>query len=391
MALKERLADAPVIGVALRVQERYKRDAGDQFAGAIGFFGFLSLIPLIVLAASIVGFVLADASAARIAEVAAAVEDAVPGLSAALGGEDGEGVATTIEAIIRNRGGAGLVGLVTLLLAGLRVTAAAQAVTQTIFRVDLLATSGLRKRVNQLMALSALGLLALAGVAATSVVGVLTTADLFGIMAVLGPLLGIVASFVLDVAFFLAAYRLFATRRGPATRDLVPGALLAATGWTALKSFGATYVSRQVASSSELYGALGGVVALLLLLYLAGRLYVYGAELSAVLHPPAGDATSDGSAGPDDDPPSDAGDQDAEDEGAEGEDGGDEAPPPAPRIAPRPDEPAGTISPGTRDRLAAIGDGRASSDPRAAIGFALGVGAVAAMVAAMRPWDTSED
>ena len=136
MALKERLADAPVIGVALRVQERYKRDAGDQFAGAIGFFGFLSLIPLIVLAASIVGFVLADASAARIAEVAAAVEDAVPGLSAALGGEDGEGVATTIEAIIRNRGGAGLVGLVTLLLAGLHMAASSK------FRCRLCPTLG---------------------------------------------------------------------------------------------------------------------------------------------------------------------------------------------------------------------------------------------------------
>ncbi len=381
MALRERLADAPVIGVALRVQERYKRDAGDQFAGAIGFFGFLSLFPLIVLAASVVGFVLADASAARIAEVASTVEDAVPGLSAALGGQDGDGVATAIEAIIRNRGGAGLVGLVTLLLAGLRVTAAAQAVTQTIFRVDLLATSGVRKRVNQLLALSALGLLALAGVAATSVVGVLTSSDLFGIMAVLGPLLGIAASFVVDVVFFLAAYRLFATGRGPSVRDLVPGALLAAGGWTALKSFGATYVSRQVASSSELYGTLGGVVALLLLLYLAGRLYVYGAELSAVLHPP----TDADPAAPheDDDPPGDdAGRAEVEAE---------EEPPPAPRVPPRPDEPAGTISPGTRDRLAAIGDRRASSDPRAAIGFALGVGAVAAMVAAMRPWDTSED
>jgi hypothetical protein len=42
-------------------------------------------------------------------------------------------------------------------------------------------------------------------------------------------------------------------------------------------------VGNQVEGANALYGALGGVIALLLLFYLAGRLYLYGAQLSAVL------------------------------------------------------------------------------------------------------------
>ena len=37
MAVKDRLYGVPVLGTALRVQDRYKADAADQFAAAIGF------------------------------------------------------------------------------------------------------------------------------------------------------------------------------------------------------------------------------------------------------------------------------------------------------------------------------------------------------------------
>jgi len=398
MAVKDRMYGMPVIGTALRVQDRYKADAGDQFAGAIGFFGFLSLFPLLILALSVVGFVFADASDARIAEVADTIQQAIPGFAGALGsGDDGTGVAQALDTIIRNRGTVGLVGLVTLLLSGLRVVNAAQTATLVIFGVDLLTLSGAKRKVQQLVALTVLGLLALVGVAASSALGVVTRLDVLGPMQILAPLLTWVGTLVADVLLFLVAYRLFATSAGPTWRQHLPGAVLAGLGWTLLKGFGATYVSGQVASAGELYGALGGVIGLLLLLYLAGRLFVYGAALSAVKLDEAGIGGS-GSA--------DTGDAREIEPHARravsasgtsslgrpsasatallgGPSAGAMRPVALDAAAPSP-----AVSADTRARLASMPSAPRGGQSRQALGFALGVGALAGLVAALRPWDT---
>lgn len=287
MAFEDRLYDLPVVGTAMRVQDRHKADAGDQFAAAIGFFGFLSLFPIIVLALSITGFVLAGRPAGDAAAVADAITDAIPGFGTVLGdcppgGADcSTGIAQALDRIVENRGSIGLVGLISLLLTGLRVTNAAQTATFKIFDVDLLAVKGWRVKVRQLAAMAVVGTLALLGVAASSAVGYVLRLDPTGAAAFLAPVAGVAATVAVDFVMFLAAYRLFLMGHGPSWRRLVPGAALAAVGWAALEIFGSTYVSGQMADASELYGALGGVIGLLLLFYLAGRLFVYGAELSA--------------------------------------------------------------------------------------------------------------
>lgn len=360
MAFKDRLYEMPVVGTAMRVQDRYKADAGDQFAGAIGFFGFLSLFPLLLLALAGVGFVLAGASDDQLANVATTIQGAIPGFSGALGGGE-TGVASALEGVIRNRGSVAGIGLITTLLSGLRVVNSAQTATLVIFGVDLLALSGVKRKVQQVVALVVLGLLAIGGVAASGLLGALDTMPLFGVMEVLAPVMTWLGIYLLDVLLFLVAYRLFGTREGLSVRQLVPGALFAGLGWTLLKGFGATYVSEQVSRAGELYGALGGVIGLLLLMYLAGRLYVYGAELSAVLAPQvAGADTTIVDA--------------AED--------------PAPRreAAPSPGPPL--FSDTTRDRLAGMPEAERQAQGRKALGFALGVGALAAAVGVLRPWDT---
>lgn len=289
MAFKDRFYDTPVIGTALRVQDRYKADAGDQFAAAIGFFGFLSLFPILIIVLAVVGFVLAGRPAGEAATVAKAITDAIPGFAAVLGTDCPAGdascstaIARAIDTIVENRGSIGLIGLLSLLVTGLRVTNAAQTATLKIFGVDLLTLRGWRLRTRQLTALVVLGLLALLGAAASSAVGYFLRLDPTGAAAFVAPAAGVVATFLADFVLFLTAYHLFLAGHGPSWRRLVPGAFLAAAGWAALKLVGTTYVSAQVADASELYGTIGGVIGLLLLFYLSGRLFVYGAELSAV-------------------------------------------------------------------------------------------------------------
>ncbi len=297
--LKERLYGVPVVGTALRMQDRYVDDAADQLAAAIGFFGFLSLFPLLLLALAVAGFVLADDPAAR-ARFADTVIDAIPGFAGAFGSGD-SAVADAIDGLSRNAGSVGLIGAVSLLATGLKVINSANVATLTIFHVDV-EISGALRRVRQVAVLLLLGLLALVGVAATGLVGAAASLATDEVAAVTGAgervdvvlqtlatVAGLVGSLVADFLLFVVSYRLLSYGSGPRVRELWPGALLAAVGWTVLKAFGATYVSGQIARTNELIGAFGGVVGLLLLLYLAGRVYLYGAELTALLRRPGAD------------------------------------------------------------------------------------------------------
>lgn len=390
MALKDRLSELPVVGTALKVQERYKQDAGDQFAGAIGFFGFLSLFPLILLALSVAGFVLAGDDDAK-ARVAQTIQEAIPGLSAALGGGDSAtGVGEALDSIVANSATVGVVGLVLLLLSGLRVVNSAQTATLVVFRVDRSTMTGIAQKAKQVVALVALGLLALAGVAAGAAIGAVASSDLLGVMNVVAPILTVAGTFVLDAGLFLAAYRVFGTRAGPPVRVLVPGALLGGAGWTLLKLAGATYVSTQMENADALYGALGGVIGLMLLLYLAGRLFVYGAELSAVRAPDPGhpaDRQEDvglESRLSDDDHAAAAAASGAP---AIASRRGEPGPPPLPRAAHDSAMLAPAASAETRARLAAMPEPERGGQARHALAFALALGAVAGLAGALRPWD----
>lgn len=266
----------PVLTTAFAVQKRYRTDAADSLAAAIGFFGFLSLFPLILLAVSVAGYVLQDpADHLAVAEV---ITDAIPGFEATLAsGDDSTAVADLVQGAVEQRGTIGMLGLVLALVAGLRVVGAAMAATRVVFRGELL--GGLGTRVRQLAAMAGLGVLALAAAGASSVAGV----GLSWLPSIVTVPLSVAVTLALDFALFLGAYTLLAPTAVLGVRERIPGAVLGAVGWTALKVLGAAYVSSQVTSANATYGALGGVIGLLLLLYLAGRLYLYGAELSAVL------------------------------------------------------------------------------------------------------------
>ncbi len=387
--MKERLASLPVIGTALAVQERYKADAADPLAAAIGFFGFLSLFPLLLLAVSVAGFVLDD-PADQVA-IAERITEAIPGFEQTVDDEEGGGVQDLVAGVVEQRGTIGLIGGVVLLLSGLRVVNGAMMASRVVFRGEVL--KGVGAKVRQLLALVALGLLALGGVVASSVAG----SGLGELPAVLALLLSVAVTFVLDVLLFLGAYVLLAPTATLSTRERLPGALLGAAGWTLLKVAGASYVGNQVDSANALYGALGGVIALLLLLYLGGRLYLYGAELSAVryerVHGPLVAPYQREATGASATPATPATVQDPDGTSVDDDQQvDDDGPPPVPRAAwllpasdPGPTGVSPTVGPGTRERLAAAGardaDGGAPGEPgrdlRTAAGFALAVGALA--------------
>jgi membrane protein len=271
VAFRDRIARTPVLGTAWTMQQRYRLDGADQFAGAIALFGFLSLLPLLLLLAAVAGFVWSDPQDQT--RIALAMTDAVPGLQAALDATDA-GAEGLIQGIVDNRGALAGFGAVSLLLTGLKVINSGMVATTMVFRAPL--PTGVRGKLRQLLAMPVLGTLALAAAAGSSLVGWL---DLPGWLATPAAF---AVTFPLDLLLFLAAYRLFSPTSALGVRRLLPGAALGAVGWAALKIAGAAYVANQAEGANAVYGAFGGIIALLLLLYLAGRLYLYGAELTAV-------------------------------------------------------------------------------------------------------------
>jgi hypothetical protein len=226
-----------------------------------------------------------------------------------------------------------------------------------------------------------LGALAIGGASASSIAGI----GLGQLPSGVSVLVSLGVTYVLDVGLFLGAYTLLAPAVPLAVRDRVPGALLAAAGWTGLKVAGATWVGSQIDSANALYGALGSVIALLLLFYLAGRLFVYGAVLSAIrfeaehgplLAPHAAEAL-----GLD-------GDRPAVMVAVPDETDDPDGPPPVPRAAlataavdPGPRGSSMTVSAPTRSRLEAATERTGSTpgrDARSAAAFALAVGALVA-------------
>lgn len=140
-ALVERILDRvrrhPVLGEVYEVIDGvfldYGRDHGAMYAGALTFYGILSLIPLTVLFASLFGFVL---SATGGGDVDAALEQVVGQLRRVLP-YLGPGFADDLRTVVEYRSRLGVVGFVALLWAAAEVFRGVEFATARIFaRVD---------------------------------------------------------------------------------------------------------------------------------------------------------------------------------------------------------------------------------------------------------------
>ena len=99
---------------------------------------------------------------------------------------------------------------------------------------------------------------------------------------VLSPL-GIVVAFAVSLLLWIWTAKIL-PNRAASVRMILPGAILGAVGLEVLKIVGAYYVPRLVSSSSQLYGSIGIVFAILAWLLIFSRLIVYSAVLNVVLH-----------------------------------------------------------------------------------------------------------
>ena len=260
-SLLDRIATKlPFLKPVAAVMRRYGDVGGDQLAAAFTLTAFLSIFPLILVAIAVVGFVAAGSHT-----------DVAGHLVRNLGlkGESAKMLTDAVASARRSRQAASIVGLLGLLWSGLGLVGALQNAFNGVWQVH---DRGLKDKVFGLFWLVGAALLFVGSAAVTTLLRWLP-----GVLAPVGVLATVIVSFFL----WLWTLRVLPNTKLP-WRSLVPGAILGTVGLEILKAVGAYYVPRTVASSSQLYGSLGIIFAILAWLLLFGRLVVYAAVLNVV-------------------------------------------------------------------------------------------------------------
>jgi YihY family inner membrane protein len=257
-----------IIDPARAIAGRYEQDELPTHAGALTYGAFLSLPPLLLLAASVTGFAIHDP--VKQEQVINSIVGMVPGLDTV--------AASLVDSLVAGRVAVGLIAIPSVLWAASGFVARLRHALGVIFgtRWTGLISGRFRGMVVGLPLLAGLLIvLALPG----SVSGLADS----GVVSVLVEVLTYLAVLVGGVAFFVVVYRFLPPQCPLSWRDHVPGAIAATVGSLLLQWFGAIYVDRVVARGSALYGALGAVFGLLAFLYVAVYLLLLSAELSQVL------------------------------------------------------------------------------------------------------------
>ncbi|MEO9324173.1 YihY/virulence factor BrkB family protein [Nocardioides sp. C4-1] len=255
-----------VVGLPISVVYKYVDDGGPQLAALITYFAFVSLFPLLLLASTILGFVLAGDG-----ELQQRLIDSALGQLPVVGDD--------LQRPSGIGGGAtGLVvGLAGALYGAMGVGQAVQNACNTAWTVP-------RNERGNPFVLRGRSIVLL-GVIGVDVIGTTALAGVIGAATVLGPLSSIallVGTLAIHAAAFAFVFR-FAAARDLAWRDVLPGACLAAVAWLGLQYVGVAYVGRTTATSSATNGVFAVVLGLLAFLYLTCVVLVLCLELNVVL------------------------------------------------------------------------------------------------------------
>ena len=288
--LRAQQARRPWLDHLVRAYTQYKDAHGDHLAAAITYFSFLAIFPLVLLATSVAGYVLANNQGLQ-DELRTVIADNVPG---SLGGT----LSDSVGSIIANRGSIGIVALLGVAYAGLGWVGNLRTGVQVVWACETTEENFVKAKVGDLLVLLGLGLGIVLSLALTSGGTAATNAivDALGIDGIpgMGLLVGAVAIALALAADTLLFMWLFVRlpRRPVRYKTVLRGALIAAVGYELLKVVGTTYIAS--VSSNPTYGPFAAAVGLLVWIDLVSRFLLLTAAWTATgKQPPGSDRCGD--------------------------------------------------------------------------------------------------
>lgn len=253
-----------VLGFPYAVLKKYLDDGGGRYAALITYYGFLSVFPILLVAASVVSTALVNRPDLREDMVAALVPPALQ-----------ETVNTALAAMPVS-GLPLVIGVVGLLLSGTGVAFSAYETLNHLAAVPRRSRFGLLSRYARVL------LMVVAVLVGGLSVAALTVAS--GALPDVGELQRVVASLATALVVFLvllASATVLVARPVPLRTSWLPAAM-GALVVTLVLSLGTRLLAPLVARSGPVYGSFASVAAIFALLYLVSQALLYAAEVAVV-------------------------------------------------------------------------------------------------------------
>lgn len=259
-----------VLGFPIAVIYKFFDDQGNYLAAALAYYGFISIFPLLLLASSILGFVLQGNPEWQERVLDSALSQ-FPIIGDQLGRQEGLSGSTT--GII--------VGALAALYGSMGLGQAIQNTMNTAWSVPRNSRPNpILLRVKSLVLLATAGL-AVVGVSVISILG--SDAEIFSPAANSAIRWLIRLASIVIVGIMLTILFTMATARDHPLRSAAPGAFTLAVAWQLLQQIGTTYVERVINVTEGMNKTFALVLGLVGFLYLMAMAGIIGIEVNVVL------------------------------------------------------------------------------------------------------------
>ncbi|HET9733240.1 MAG TPA: YihY/virulence factor BrkB family protein [Acidimicrobiales bacterium] len=249
------------------VQKKFGDDNAGNLASLIAYNGFLALFPLLLVAITVLGYVLAGDPHLR-----DQLTNGILGNFPIIGNQLHNNVSHPLTGNVFGL----VVGVVGLVWGSLGVAQAAQRAMAEVWHIPQIHRPNFVSRLlRSLLFIAVLG-------GSAVVTTALSAAGTFGnrvpgFAVIGGPLMAVVA----NIGLYLAAFRVLTPGEVP-LKDLWVGAVIGGIGWEILQVASGYLIGHNLKHASQVYGMFGLVLGLISWLYLGAQLSLYAAEVNVV-------------------------------------------------------------------------------------------------------------
>lgn len=259
-----------VLGVPVAIVYKFFDDQGGYLAAVVTHYAFLAILPLLLIASSVLGFVLQGHPDVE-REILSSALAQFPIVGDQLGQPGG----------IQGSTWAVVIGVVASTYGAIGLAQAAQNAISVVWAIPR--NSRLNPVVSRFRSLLWLVLAGLALVFIAVLSSVSSHVEVFGTDVGAGVRSLVRVATVVVTALVLAVMMRLSTPQKDRLRDVLPGAVVIAVLWQVLQMAGGLYVSHVIENASQMNGVFAIVLGLVALLYVASVMAVLGLETNVVL------------------------------------------------------------------------------------------------------------